>query len=215
MTIWDGIYRSYLDGGPAWASLKDDLHPMFLEFIKGASFPRRNALDIGCGEGKYLSFLQTLGFQTTGLDSSTTAIALSRRMTKDRGALVLADMYEYAYPADSYGLVVSHATLHHGPKSKVIALLARIREALVEGGSVFISLPSEDCKHDWAMMASHDMLEDGTCVPRIGPERGLPHSFFSRDEVSAAFSGGYVNLKVDMDDRGRWTITGRKGTGGK
>ena len=78
MPIWDTIYKNYQNGGLAWASLKDGLHPDFMEFIEYANFEIKNALDIGCGDGKYLLFLQKLGFQITGIDSSPTAISMAR-----------------------------------------------------------------------------------------------------------------------------------------
>lgn len=208
-TVWDNIYREYLAGGLAWASLRDDIHPSFISFIQESNFPTQYALDIGCGTGKYLKYLQLNGFQTVGLDSSETAITMSRDILANQGELILADMYEYHYPQNTFGLVLSHATLHHGKKKSVARLVEKIYDALMIKGKVFISIPSDECKTNWAMMAECETLEDGTCIPLIGPEKGLAHSFFSKEDVDKVFSR-YSNLEITLDEWGRWIITGEK-----
>lgn len=208
-TVWDNIYKQYLAGGQAWASLKDEIHPCFLSLIEKSVFPIKQALDIGCGEGKYLKYLQLKGFQTSGLDSSESAITMTKDLLEDQGMFILADMYEYHYPLNTYDLILSHATLHHGKKKEVFALLDKIYDALITRGKIFISVPSDDCIKNWAMMAEHETLEDGTCIPLNGPEKGLPHSFYSKKEVDMLFSR-YSNLEIIIDEHGRWIISGEK-----
>jgi SAM-dependent methyltransferase len=208
-TVWDNIYKEYLAGGEAWASLKDGLHPRFVTFIDEVVFPIRHVMDIGCGDGKYLKYLQMKGFTTFGLDSSESAIAMSKELLENQGAFAIADMYEYQYPVNTFGLIISHTTLHHGKKRNVIALLESIYNALVEKGKIFISLPDEVCKQKWTTMAEHETLDDGTCIPTVGPEKGLPHSFYTKAEIERLFSR-YCNLELVLDEHGRWIVTGEK-----
>ena len=42
-----------------------------------------------------------------------------------------------------------------------------------------------------------------------GPEKGLPHSFYSQEEVKEVFSD-FKNLKINLDKKGRWLIEGEK-----
>lgn len=208
-TIWDNIYKGYLAGEPAWASLNDDLHPEFLSFIERTAFPVKYALDIGCGNGKYLKYLQLKGFRTAGLDSSESAISMAQELLNNQGEYITADMFEYHYPKNTFDLILSWATLHHGAKRNVIKLLDDIYQALLPNGKFFISLPCDDCKTNWVMMAEHETLDDGTCIPLTGPEKGLPHSFYSKDEIDQLFSR-YTGLKVILDERGRWIVFGEK-----
>jgi len=210
MTIWDTIYKNYQHGGQAWASLKDGLHPAFLDFIEHTNFEVKNALDIGCGNGKYLLFLNKIGFSITGLDSSPTAISMAKKAAKNSGHFIVADMYDYPYQANTYDLVISHATLHHGLKARAVSLIEKIHDILLVNGSIFLSVPSDDGKRNWATMAGHETLPDGTCVPIQGPEKGLPHSFFSRQEIDELFTGKYGDLCIKLDDSWRWIITGQK-----
>jgi 2-polyprenyl-3-methyl-5-hydroxy-6-metoxy-1,4-benzoquinol methylase len=99
MSVWDRIYKNYQRGGLAWASLKDGLHPTFIEFMEQADFEIKNALDIGCGEGKYLRFLMQRGFRITGLDSSPTAISMAKEIAAPSGQFIVADMLiTHIYP---------------------------------------------------------------------------------------------------------------------
>jgi len=54
-------------------------------------------------------------------------------------------------------------------------------------GRFFVSLPNVEAKKKWAMLAEHETLPDGTCIPTLGPEKGLPHAFFSAKEIEAMF----------------------------
>nr|WP_231133498.1 class I SAM-dependent methyltransferase [Capillibacterium thermochitinicola] len=171
-----------------------------MSFIESSTFPVKLALDIGCGQGKYLKYLQEKGFKTVGLDSSESAIMMTKDLLDNQGKFILADMFEYKYPLNTYGLIISHAALYHGEKKKVIALLNKIYDALMKKGKVFISLPDEECIKNWAIMAEHETLEDGTCIPLIGPEKGLPHSFFSKEEIDKLFSK-YSRIKTDLEPR--------------
>jgi SAM-dependent methyltransferase len=186
------------------------LHADFIEFVEQTDFEIKNALDIGCGTGKYLLFLSGKGFRITGLDSSPTAISIAMKEAGHAGQFVVGDMYSYPYQTNTYDLVLSHAALHHGLKAQVFSLAAKMYDLLVSNGKIFLSLPSDDCKEKWATMAGHETLPDGTCIPVQGPEKGLPHSFFSRQEIDALFRNKYGNLTIKLDDHGRWIITGQK-----
>ncbi len=213
MTVWDDIYKNFQEGGSAWATLQESLHTGFVEFVKRTEFEFKNALDIGCGTGKYLLFLSQLGFRVTGLDSSPTVISMAENEIGPAGEFIVADMYDYPYPANTYDLVISHTALHHGLKAQVTSLVERITNLLVSNGKIFLSFPSDECIKIWPTMAGHETLPDGTCMPTLGPEKGLPHSFFSREEMDAQFKDRYDPLTIELDDQMRWIITGQKRAG--
>lgn len=49
MTTWDKIYKDYQNGGDAWASLSEDINPIFKEFLKQSQFEVKHVLDIVWG----------------------------------------------------------------------------------------------------------------------------------------------------------------------
>lgn len=210
MTIWDDIYQNYKQGGEAYATLRKGLIPEFLEFIKTPDFKVKRVLDIGCGNGKYLVFLKSLGFKTDGIDSSPTAVEMTKENLGDDSDIKYVDMYGYDLPADRYDLIISIAAIHHGLKEPIRKLIKRIYAALLPGGYFFTTLPTNEGMKHWTTMVRHEEIEPGTRIPLSGPEKGLPHSAFTREELAAMFSE-FKEIKTQLlDDRGRWIIIGEK-----
>lgn len=210
MTIWDGIYQKYKKDGEEYATLQPGLISEFLAFIQKSDFKAKKVLDIGCGNGKYLAFLKSLCFSTDGIDSSPTAVAMTKEVLNDNSNIILADVYEYKLPKEQYDLVISIAAIHHGLKAQVRRAIKKIYPALLPGGSFFVTLPDNEGSTHWTMMADHEEVEPGTRVPLSGPEKGLPHSSFTRQEIQEMFSDfAKIDTKL-LADRGRWIITGIK-----
>jgi len=210
MTIWNKIYKDYQAGGEEYATLKGGLIPEFLGFLEANDFELKNVLDIGCGNGKYLVFLKSLGFKTNGIDSSPLAVEMTGKSLEDSSGILCKDIYEYELPASEYDLIISIAAIHHGLKKQINSAINQIYKALIPGGRFFITLPDNEGTTHWTMMAEHEEIEPGTRVPLSGPEKGLPHSSFTRDEISGMFSE-FKNLNLQLlSDRGRWIVTGEK-----
>lgn len=210
MTVWDKIYQDYKNGGEEYATLRKGLIPEFLEFINNHNFKLKKVLDIGCGNGKYLVFLKTLGFEVSGIDSSLTAVEMTKESLGEDSRILCANMYKYIASSSSYDLIISIAAIHHGLKKEVRNAINNIYSALIPGGCFFITLPDNEGSSHWTMMASHKEIEPGTRVPLSGPEKDLPHSAFTKDEINEMFSD-FKNIKTQLlFDRGRWIITGEK-----
>jgi len=210
MTVWENIYTKYKRDGEEYTTLQTGLIPEFLEFIQKHDFKVKKVLDIGCGNGKYLVFLKSLGFQAEGIDSSPTAVEMTREVLNDDSKILAVDIYEHTLPKSQYDLVISIAAIHHGLKAQVSKAIKQIYETLVPGGYFFVTLPDNEGGAHWTTMTNHREIEPGTRIPLSGPEKGLPHSSFTREEIKEMFSDF---LKIDLhllEERGRWIITGTK-----
>jgi SAM-dependent methyltransferase len=209
MTVWDGIYKNYQNGGEAWATLSEEILPQFLKFIAKNTFEKKNALDIGCGTGKYLVFLKSLGFKVSGIDSSETSVTISNNALGDNADILCVDMLSYDIPKDKFDLIFSISVIHHGLKKDVEKLILQIYDKLTDGGKVFITLPDIESNKKWNTFKDDKEIVPGTYAPQKGPEKGLSHSFFSEQEVQGLFSR-FSDLKMKLDEIGRWYITGTK-----
>lgn len=205
MTIWENIYQNYKHGGQAWASLSADILPLFREFIKSSDFPVKNVLDIGCGTGNYLIFLKNYGFRLTGIDSSPTAVEMAKNILHDNAAVFCQDMFKTKIGKNEFDLIISIAAIYHGHKKQIQELVNKIFEAIVTEGKVFITLPTIKSSNNWNTFKKSKQIAGGTFIPLVGPEKGLPHSFYSEQEVLALFSK-FTTLQLDIDDRGKWII---------
>jgi len=214
VTIWDKIYKDYLKGGPAWATIEGKLLPLFVDFVKDDKWEVKYALEIGCGMGKYLVFLQKLGFRVDGIDSSPTAVRMTKSNLKSGSRIIKADMFEYKIPRKKYNLIFSIATVHHGLKPAVKKVIDEIYAALVPGGKFFITLPDLKSNREWKTFLNHQDLGGGTFAPVSGPEKGLAHSFYTKLEVKKLFEN-FKKVKIVLDDHGKivhghWIISGEK-----
>lgn len=209
MTNWDAIYKNYQQDGEAWATLSEGIDPRFIAFIEKNDFSIKKTFDIGCGTGKYLALLESKGFQTDGIDSSPTAVEMTKRVLSTESEIQVTDMYEFAYPKNTYDLILSVSTLHHGYKDQIAKAIRKIYQSLISEGKIFITLPNFEASSSWETFKEDTELAPGTYAPNSGPEEGLPHSFFTEQGVMDLFSD-FKNIGLDLDKIGRWFITGSK-----
>jgi|GEM_PF-424855 len=207
-THWDDIYKNYEQGGVAWATLSEDIHPLLISFLDEMVFPKKHALDIGCGTGKYLHYLDGKEFAVDGIDSSDMAVKMTQDLVP-ASKVILADMYSCAIAPDTYDLIVSVSTIHHGAKSQVASVVQKIHEGLVEGGHVFITIPSWNSQREEKMQSDHTTIAPGTLAPLTGPEAGLAHSFYTEHEVRDLFKN-FHNREMQLDVYDRWVVTGTR-----
>jgi SAM-dependent methyltransferase len=206
--VWDQIYQDYKNGGTAWATLGGGLEPHFKEFISKTKFKTKSAFDIGYGTGQYLQFLKLQGFKVAGIDSSQTAHDMAEESVGSYSELLVGNMYEYKITSEAYDLILSISTIHHGTKDQISRILSRVYEALLNDGYAYITLPINNSSNEWMTFKDKDEIAPGTYAPNSGPEKGLPHSFYSKDEVVELFSK-YKSLSLDKVE-GRWHITAQK-----
>lgn len=206
--IWEKIYQNYQKGGQPWGSLDEGITTQFIEFVEQSEFTVKSAFDIGVGTGKYLAYLQAKGFTIAGVDSSKTAVQIAQKELGEAAHIVLGDMYAYAIPPQMYDCIFSISTIHHGSKEQIARLIARICGALLPGGYIFITLPTLKAKDSWKTFRDSKKVAPGTFVPTVGPEKDLPHSFFTKREVEQLFSQ-FKDISIIEDDRQRWIIKGK------
>ncbi|EKD33328.1 MAG: Methyltransferase type 11 [uncultured bacterium] len=209
MTIWDNIYQGYQKDGDAWATLAEGIHPLFKQFLSQSNFELKHVLDVGCGTGKYLKLLQSAGFETDGIDSSETAVEMTKKALNDDSVIFCINMFEFEIPKNRYDLIISVSTIHHGTKEQVQNLISKIYEAIVENGRIFITIPDFEIAMKWDNFKDHEVISEGTFVPLSGPEKGLTHSFFTKEEIQKVFSM-FRDVKLELDEIGRWVIQASK-----
>jgi SAM-dependent methyltransferase len=97
---------------------------------------RGRLLDIGCNEGRGLSFYARNGFQAEGLELNTQAAAAARA----RGFTVHTRQLAEFRPEQPYRVAVLSNVLEH--VADPVAMLREVREILEEEGEVWVSLPN-------------------------------------------------------------------------
>jgi SAM-dependent methyltransferase len=188
MPDWDSIFKEH-------GHFFLDPHP---DIERVASIFRENGvkriLDLGCGTGRHLVFLAKLGFQMAGFDSSSHALGLCKKWLEEEG--LTADTREHRmehrlpYPEASFDAVISIQVIHHNLLKDILFTISEIKRILRPEGFIFITVPvlgskPEKAEDDWHPRE----LENRTYIPESGPESGIPHHYFTEDELLDAFNG--------------------------
>ena len=143
-------------------------------------------LDLGCGNGRHVVALTKEGFNTFGLDISSSGLRLTRAWLEEEGmqaSLVGADMRQYLpFGADSFDGLLSTQVIHHALLSEVRVAISEIWRVLTTGGIAFVSVSGRKPECD-----AFEEVEPGTYVPLDGTEKGLPHHIFTKEELRSEF----------------------------
>jgi len=146
----------------------------------------RRILDLGCGNGRHVVALSKEGFNTTGLDISSSGLRLTCEWLEEEGlyaSLVSADARQnLPFKADSFDGILSTQVIHHALLSEVRVTITEIWRILTNGGIAFVTVAGR--KHE---SEAYEEIEPNTYVPLDGSEKGLPHHIFSEDELRSEF----------------------------
>ena len=97
---------------------------------------RGRLLDVGCNEGRGLSFYRANGFEAEGLELNSIAAAAARA----RGFFVYEEPLESFQPPEPYDVIVMSNVLEHF--LDIRQALGDVRRLLAAKGEVWISLPN-------------------------------------------------------------------------
>ena len=99
-------------------------------------------LDIGCGAGHFLYFLEQGGYRAVvGIDVSPQQVEKSRMRVK--GRVEVADAFEFLDGKEGvYDLITAHDMLEHVLKDKALVLVQKMFRALKPGGLLILRVPN-------------------------------------------------------------------------
>ena len=133
-TAYDRIAAEYA----ALSQMPPNLVEMATRFL-GRLGPGARVLDVGCGDGLHMAWMEGRGFQVTGIDLSAGMLEQARARGV-RGELVQMDMCHLTFPPASFEGVWCCASLLHVPKAQAPQVLEQIRRVLVPGGTLYLGL---------------------------------------------------------------------------
>ncbi len=102
-----------------------------------SALPRGRLLDVGCGDGQIVEFMQRLGWQAEGVDFDPPAVEIA----KGKGLRVhVGTLPAQAYVENSFDAIVLSHFIEHVPDPA--ALLCECRRILRPGGRLIILTPN-------------------------------------------------------------------------
>jgi SAM-dependent methyltransferase len=161
-------------------------------------------LDVGCGAGRHLLWLERQGFAAFGTDRAPNGLARARELLRreDRAVRVtLADMGALPFASASFGAVIAHHVLYHGGAADVRRAVGEAGRVLRDEGLFVGTLLSTRA---WKYGEGR-RVEPSTYVQERGPEAGVAHHYCDEAGARALLAGFDVDgLALDefSDDDG-------------
>lgn len=117
-----------------------DFH--FGRFLPGANREEKKVIDLGCGNGSIVWWLQQRGFaQTVGVDVSPEQIADGHRVGVP--GLVHADVKDFLDKNEArYDIIFARDVFEHIPRDEIIPLLQRVLDRLNSDGMLVLQVPN-------------------------------------------------------------------------
>ncbi|MFW9788837.1 MAG: class I SAM-dependent methyltransferase [Candidatus Thorarchaeota archaeon] len=161
-------------------------------------------LDLGCGTGRHVVYLSRLDFDVYGFDASQKAISMTEEWlaSENLEANICKHQMEDAFPYEDnyFDAVVSIQVIHHNLVKDIRKTIKEIERVLKPDGLLFVTVPvlrpgpvSED--DDWKLVE----VEAGTYVPQRGWESGIPHHYFTLDEIQTELRAFEI-LDIFLDE---------------
>ena len=110
------------------------LDPVMMARVESGGFA--NALDVGCGEGRFCRMLKAAGVRATGIDPTRPLLDLARQRDQS-GDYRLGRAEQLEFPDASFDLVVSYITLVDIPDFR--AAIGEMARVLRPGGSLLVA----------------------------------------------------------------------------
>lgn len=156
----------------------------------GQHFQRKSlkVLEIGFGQGAFLSFCRELEWDVVGTEASTELVAVARAAGFDvKDANALHDL-----PSQTFDLIAGFDVIEHVPQSEMMEFLLHLRRLLKPCGVILLRFPNAD---SW--LGNQNFYGDPTHVTAMGHFKlayycgqcGLTMAAFM-PEVRLGFDGG-------------------------
>lgn len=158
-----------------------------LGFLFQYAQKKDKVLDIGCGNGRFSSYLTHTDY--TGLDFSEKLIAEAKKIFPEL-KFVVADALHLPFEDDTFDKVYSIALIHHIPSEEYRVLaLKEMRRVVTSGGLVFVTAWKRRIPWWRRLFSLYDIS-----IPFNGRERYY-HLFKSGELSRIARKAGLVVIK--------------------
>ena len=107
--------------------------------------PKSKLLDVGCGSGRDLALLASLGHDCFGIDATPEFVALSQNLhTELRGKVLIGTLPNFSPPFDGeFDGILCSAVLMHIAENELEASAISIKKCLKNNGRLLYSVPSK------------------------------------------------------------------------
>lgn len=113
-----------------------------LEFIRKYLKKKGRILDFGCGNGRFLDFLEkeNSSLEYQGVDSSQGLIEIAQKKHRGKKFLVLKENEKLPFEDESFDLIVAVAVFHHLSPKMAEETLQELKRILKKDGKIILTV---------------------------------------------------------------------------
>lgn len=126
-------------------------------------------LDIGCGTGRLVKFLNQKGFIAQGCDSAPEAVKAAQ-INNNTSTIRKTSATSLPYKIESFDLVTSISTIEHLTKKDSREFLKEVKKVLKPGGYLFMVTPNYSSPSRYLLGKKWYGYQDPTHVNYFGPK---------------------------------------------
>jgi len=171
----------------------------------------RRILDLGCGTGRHLLYLLKKGFEVYGLDGSPNGLDIAKNWLTEENLtseLTCQKIEEkFPYKDGFFDAIISIQVMHHNLMKDILFTINEIKRILKPDGFIFLTFAL--LQSFYVKKQNMKKVETRTYIPLTGPEKGLPHHFFTIAEIKRAFSAFDLS-EIYIDRTNHRAILGQK-----
>jgi SAM-dependent methyltransferase len=174
------------------------LHLLYRYALKSTDENPKYALVIGCGDGAESIELSRLGFNTTAIDISASAIERLNKFAIDDGVNVKAlvhDQRKVIDLPDTFDIIVSWSTLSYLDESEINCVLHELSQKMKPEGSIvalFESNASSICESIYSQKVDKNTYQISANSP-VNP--GLTMTCFDKCSIDSLIKD-YLNIRA-------------------
>lgn len=101
----------------------------------------KKVLDVGCGTGKLVKYLNENGFQAYGCDNVNIAVKTARKINK-KNIIVKAPATKLPFKKNSFDILTAISMIEHLTKKEINAFILEAKRVLKPNGFIFIVTPN-------------------------------------------------------------------------
>lgn len=199
---WDQIFQ---EKGKVFEDPHEDMSAL-VQTMKGRGV--KTVLDLGCGSGRHTVYLAKNGFRVFGLDNSESGIEITKQWLKKEDISAKLQVQEmtnkFPYDDASFDAIVSIQVIHHADVATIKNIIAEMERVIKKGGFIFITVPK--LKNQGI---NFKQIEPNTFIPLDGREKGLPHHYFTPEELIEFFHSFEV-IDIHLDQGNHYCLSAVK-----
>lgn len=150
---------------------RDYLDPVIATTIKNLAREKnlKTILDVGCGTGRLVKFLNRAGCQTLGCDISPEAVSLARKINGTKN-IYLSPAQNLSFKNDSFDLITAISVIEHMSAKNLSLFLADAKRVLKSNGYIFLITPNYASPLRFILGKSWFAYQDPTHINFYSPD---------------------------------------------